>query len=133
MHRGYLKAGVLFAALAVMLGAFAAHAIKSRVSAEALSVFETGVRYQMYHSFALILTGILYKSFPFKIIEWAGRLFISGIILFSASLYLLTYFKAIENANMFWLGAVTPLGGVCFIVAWGFLFKGILDKEKINE
>ena len=132
MHKGYLKAGSLFAALAVVFGAFAAHAIKSRVSADALAVFETGVRYQMYHSLALILTGILYKEFPTKSVLWAGKLFITGIILFSSSLYLLTYFKAIENASMLWLGAVTPFGGVCLIVGWGFLLKGVLSKREIN-
>lgn len=132
MHKGYLKAGLLFAALAVVFGAFAAHAIKSRVSADALAVFETGVRYQMYHSLALILTGILYKEFPTKSVLWAGKLFITGIILFSSSLYLLTYFKAIENASMLWLGAVTPFGGVCLIVGWGFLLKGVLSKREID-
>ena len=130
MHKGFLKAGSLFAALAVIFGAFAAHAIKNRVSADALAVFETGVRYQMYHSLALIFTGILYKEFPAKSLLWAGKLFIIGIILFSTSLYLLTYFKAVENASMFWLGAVTPFGGVCFIAGWGFLFKGILSKRE---
>lgn len=129
MHKGFLKAGVLFAAFAVMLGAFAAHAIKSRVSVDTLAVFETGVRYQMYHSLAIIITGILYKELPFKSIIWAGRLFIAGIILFSTSLYLLTYFKAVENANMLWLGAITPFGGVCFILGWGFLCKEFLKKN----
>ncbi len=132
MHKGYLKAGSLFAALAVIFGAFAAHAIKSRVSADALAVFETGVRYQMYHSLALLFTAILYKEFPTKPVLWAGKLFITGIILFSSSLYLLTYFKAIENASMLWLGAVTPFGGVCLIVGWGFLLKGVLSKREIN-
>ena len=132
MHKGFLKAGVLFAALAVILGAFAAHAIKSRVSSETLSVFETGVRYQMYHSLALIFTGILHKSFSYKSIVWAGRLFIAGILLFSTSLYLLTYFKALEYTNMFWVGAVTPFGGVCFIVAWFLLFKTFFKTEKTS-
>lgn len=129
MHKGFLKAGSLMAALAVIFGAFAAHAIKSRVSADALAVFETGVRYQMFHSLALILTAILCKEFSTPSFLWAGKLFIAGIILFSTSLYLLTYFKAMENAAMYWLGAVTPFGGVCFIVGWGFLFKGILSKS----
>ena len=132
MHKGFLKAGVLFALLAVILGAFAAHAIKSRVSSETLSVFETGVRYQMYHSLALIFTGILHKSFSYKSIVWAGRLFIAGILLFSTSLYLLTYFKALEYTNMFWVGAVTPFGGVCFIVAWFLLFKTFFKTEKTS-
>jgi len=131
MHKGFLKTGSLLAALAVVFGAFAAHAIKSRVSADTLAVFETGVRYQMYHSLAIILTGILYKEFPFKSFIWAGRLFIAGIILFSTSLYLLTYVKAIENSSMLWLGAVTPFGGVCFILGWCFLCKGFFKKDGI--
>ena len=129
MHKGFLKTGSLLAALSVVFGAFAAHAIKSRVSADTLAVFETGVRYQMYHSLALIITGILYKEFPFKSIIWAGRLFVVGIILFSTSLYLLTYFKAIENTSMLWLGAITPFGGVCFILGWGFLCRGFFMKN----
>ena len=129
MHKGFLKTGSLLAALAVVFGAFAAHAIKSRVSADTLTIFETSVRYQMYHSFALILTGILYKEFSTKSLVWAGRLFIIGILLFSTSLYLLTYFKAIENASMFWLGAVTPFGGVCFIAGWFFLWKAFVYKK----
>ncbi len=130
MHKGFLKAGTLLAALAVVFGAFAAHAIKSRVSEDTLAVFETGVRYQMYHSLALIITGILYKEFSNISLLWAGRLFIVGVILFSTSLYLLTYFKATENTTMFWLGAVTPFGGVCFIAGWGFLLKGVLNKRN---
>jgi uncharacterized membrane protein YgdD (TMEM256/DUF423 family) len=132
MHKGYLKAGSVLAALAVIFGAFAAHAIKSKVSADTLAVFETGVRYQMYHSLALVLTGILYKEFAAKYLLWAGRLFIVGIILFSTSLYLLTYFKAIEKASMLWLGAVTPFGGVCFIAGWVLLFTGFFNKNFIR-
>jgi uncharacterized membrane protein YgdD (TMEM256/DUF423 family) len=130
MHKGFLKTGSLFAALAVIFGAFAAHAIKNRVSADALAIFETGVRYQMYHSFALIFTGILYKEFSSKTLLWAGKFFIAGILLFSTSLYLLTYFKAVENTTMLWLGAVTPFGGVCFIAGWALLFK-VFTKNKL--
>ena len=130
MHKGYLKTGSVLAALAVIFGAFAAHAIKSRVSADTLMVFETGVRYQMYHSLAIVITGILYKEFPFKTLLYAGRLFIAGIFLFSTSLYLLTYLKAINNTSLLWLGAITPFGGVCFILGWGFLFKSFFNNEK---
>ena len=129
MHKGFLKIGSLLAALAVIFGAFAAHAIKSRVSEDTLAVFETGVRYQMYHSLAIIITGVLYKDFPFKLIIWAGRSFITGIVLFSTSLYLLTYVKAIANTSMLWLGAITPFGGVCFILGWFLLCKGFLEKN----
>ena len=122
MHKGLLKLGAILGAITIILGAFAAHTIKSRVAPDVLTIFETGVRYQMYHVFAIFLTGILYKEFPTKNIVWAGRLFLIGIIIFSGSLYLLTYIKAIAANNFLWLGAITPFGGVAFIAGWGLLF-----------
>lgn len=130
MNKRFLKTAALLGALTVIFGAFAAHAIKSRVTAETLAVFETGVRYQMYHVFGLFLVGILYKEFPFKSMVWAGNLFLSGMILFSGSLYLLTYFKAIGNENMNWLGAVTPFGGTCFIVGWSLILRSFYHRKK---
>lgn len=130
MHKFFLKSGALVGALTVIFGAFAAHAIKSRVNAETLAIFETGVRYQMYHVFALILVGIIYKEFPLKSMIWAGDLFLAGIILFSGSLYILTYFKAIGNENMNWLGAITPFGGTCFIVGWCLILKSFFQPAK---
>jgi uncharacterized membrane protein YgdD (TMEM256/DUF423 family) len=129
MHKGLLKIGAILGALSIILGAFAAHTIKSRVSPDVLAIFETGVRYQMYHVFAIFITAILYKEFPTKNMAWAGKLFLIGIILFSGSLYLLTYVKAIEANNFLWLGAITPFGGMAFIVGWGLLFKSFLDKN----
>ena len=130
MNTRFLKTGALLGALTVIFGAFAAHAIKSRVNAETLSVFETGVRYQMYHVFAIFLVGMLFKEFPFKSMIWAGNLFLAGIILFSGSLYLLTYFKAIGNDNMNWLGAVTPFGGTCFIIGWSLILKSFYHSKR---
>lgn len=129
MHNGFLKTGAFLGALSVILGAFAAHSIKSRVSEDVLAIFETGVRYQMYHVFAIFLTAILYKEFPTKSMLWAGKLFLIGIIIFSGSLYLLTFVKAIEANNFLWLGAITPCGGVAFIAGWGLLFKSFLRKN----
>lgn len=130
MNKSFLKTGALLGALTIIFGAFAAHAIKSRVNAETLAIFETGVRYQMYHVFAIILVGIIYKDFPFKSMLWAGKLFLAGIILFSGSLYLLTYFKAAGKENMYWLGAVTPFGGICFIVGWFLILKSFYKTKK---
>ena len=130
MNKRFLKIGALLGVLTVIFGAFAAHAIKSRVNAETLSIFETGVRYQMYHVFAILLVGVVYKEFPFKSMIWAGNLFVAGIILFSGSLYLLTYFKAIGNENMNWLGAVTPFGGTCFILGWSFVLRSFFHTKK---
>jgi uncharacterized membrane protein YgdD (TMEM256/DUF423 family) len=131
MHKGFLKTAAILGALTVILGAFAAHTIKARVTSDILSIFETGVRYQMYHTIALLCTGILYKEFVSKNVIWAGRLFILGITIFSGSLYLLTYVKAIGNTNFLWLGAVTPFGGVAFIAGWAMLFMAI-NHKKVN-
>ncbi|NMR25103.1 DUF423 domain-containing protein [Pseudoalteromonas sp. NEC-BIFX-2020_015] len=113
MIKLFLMAGSLFCMLSVVLGAFAAHGLKSRLSEYALGVFKTAADYQMMHGLALIATAIL--------IKWglnltvAGWFFIAGTVLFSGSLYLLaiTGFK--------WLGPITPIGGVCFIVAWAIV------------
>lgn len=132
MNKRFLKIAAFMGALTVIFGAFAAHAIKSRVNAETLSIFETGVRYQMYHVFAIFLVGIIYKEFPFKYMIWAGNLFLAGIILFSGSLYALVFFKANGNENMNWLGAVTPFGGTCFIVGWSLILLSLYQTKKSN-
>jgi uncharacterized membrane protein YgdD (TMEM256/DUF423 family) len=131
MQKLFLKIGAIIAMFTVVLGAFAAHTLKEKISIEALAVFETAVKYQMYHAIALLITGILYKEFPNKFIIWAGRCFILGIIIFSGSLYLLTYFKVIGNTSFLWLGAITPFGGVAFIAGWGLLFKGFTQKISL--
>ena len=118
MHKGFLKAGAFFGALSVILGAFAAHTIKEKVAIDVLAIFETGVRYQFYHAFALLAAGILYGSFPVKTMVWAGRLFAAGILLFSGSLYLLTGLKAAGNMDLVWAGIITPFGGTAFIAGW---------------
>lgn len=128
MHKGYLKTATILGALSVAFGAFAAHTLKNSISDYALGIFETAVRYQFYHVFALLITGILFKEFPGKFIKWAGTLFIIGIILFSGSLYLLTAIKAAVIPGYNWLGAITPVGGLCFITGWIFLFLGISKK-----
>jgi len=128
MHKGYIKTAAILGVLSVGLGAFAAHTLKGAVSDYALEIFETSVRYQFYHVFALLGAGILYKEFPNKAMLWAGRLFIAGIILFSGSLYILAGIKAAVQPGYNWIGAITPLGGVCFILGWIFLFVGCKSK-----
>lgn len=129
MHKGYLKTAALLGALSVGMGAFAAHTLKATVSEYVLGIFETSVRYQFYHVIALLLLGILYKEFPGKLLRWSGKLFIAGIILFCGSLYLLTFIKAAEITSYNWVGAITPLGGLCFIAGWVCLFMGIFQKK----
>ncbi|MDP4261878.1 MAG: DUF423 domain-containing protein [Bacteroidota bacterium] len=129
MNKNHLIAGSLLGSLAVILGAFAAHGLKKIVAAETVATFQTGVQYQMYHSLALLLTGILFEKFPFKGIKWAGACFISGIILFSGSLYLLTALKAANRTGMDAVGIITPFGGLLFITGWLFLFIGVMKKR----
>ena len=121
MHKGFLISGILLSALSVALGAFAAHGLKQTVSATALEIFETSVRYQFYHSFALIITGILFSVEKPGLTKWAGYLFIVGIVLFSGSLYALTFIKSSGFSTYNWVGAITPFGGLCFILGWVFL------------
>ncbi len=128
MHKSFLKAGAITAALSVALGAFAAHGLKSVVNTEALAIFETAVRYQFYHAFALLLAGILSNYFFGRLIIWAGNLFLAGIIIFCGSLYLLVYFKTVAGSSYNWIGAITPFGGICFIMGWIFLYCSFLKK-----
>ena len=128
MHKGYIKTAAILGALSVALGAFAAHTLKGAISEYALQIFETAVRYQFYHVFALLAVGIIYKEFPSNAMLWSGRLFIGGIILFSGSLYILAAIKAAVMPGYDWIGAVTPFGGLCFILGWIFLFVGCKSK-----
>lgn len=129
MHKGFLKIAAFLGALSVALGAFGAHALKGMVSDHAVATFETAVRYQFYHAFALMITGILYGSFPFKTIIWAGRSFIAGIILFSGSLYIISLMQAAVKPGYGWIGAITPLGGLFFITGWILLFISFFKKK----
>jgi Uncharacterized small membrane protein len=124
MQKTYVKTACLIGALSVAMGAFGAHALKGHLPDNAVNIFETGVRYQFYHVFALLATGILYQNFPNTFIKWAGILFILGIVIFSGSLYLLTIIKGTALIGYDWVGAITPLGGLSFILGWIFLFAG---------
>lgn len=107
--------GAFFALLSVILGAFGAHALKQKISGEMLSIFEVGVRYQMYHALGLILLALAIQHFPGFSLEWAAWLFVGGILIFSGSLYILAL-----TGNTLW-GAITPIGGMLWIIAWIFV------------
>jgi uncharacterized membrane protein YgdD (TMEM256/DUF423 family) len=112
MDRVFFVIGALSALLGVAAGALGAHGLKSRISAEMLSVFEVGVRYHLYHAFALIAAACAFAKWPSSLIIAGGWLFMAGTILFSGSLYLLSV------TGTRWLGAITPLGGVAFLAGW---------------
>ncbi len=126
MYKSFLLIAALLGALSVILGAFGAHALKKVVPEDALQIFETAVRYQFYHVFALALAGLLFQSYPNQFMRWAGICFIIGIVLFCGSLYVLTYAKAVQSSSFKWAGPVTPLGGLFFIAGWILLAVGIM-------
>lgn len=117
-----LAMGAILGALTVALGAFGAHALKGKFAEERYEqIFETGVRYQMYHSLAILIIGlVMHVVGELPILEVAAYLMLAGILLFSGSLY------ALSVTGIRKLGAITPIGGLCFIAGWICLAVGIL-------
>ncbi|AZD95524.1 MULTISPECIES: DUF423 domain-containing protein [Pseudomonas] len=115
MLRGFLMLAAFFGFTGVALGAFAAHGLKNRLSAEYLAIFHTGVTYQLVHTLALLGVALLATQIPGRLMTWAGASFAIGILLFSGSLYLLTL------TGFGKLGIVTPFGGLAFLVGWFLL------------
>ena len=120
--------GIIFSGLGVILGAFGAHGLKPLLDTDQLATYETGVRYQMYHGFALLAAGILYGQFPKKAIRTATLFFLFGIFLFSGSLYAMTALKISGEVGLGGLGILTPIGGLCFIVGWILMLAGVVKK-----
>lgn len=112
MERLFLMIAALSGGLSVAAGAFGAHALRARVEPRLLDVFETGARYQMYHALALVAVAWVVSRAPSSLATSAGWLFVAGTVVFSGSLYAMT-FSGIRA-----LGAITPIGGVCFIAGW---------------
>jgi uncharacterized membrane protein YgdD (TMEM256/DUF423 family) len=112
MERIFFALGSLSALIAVAAGAFGAHALSDRLSADMLATFETGARYQMYHGLALLGAAWAVTRWPGPLTTAAGWLFVAGTIIFSGSLYTLSL------SGVRWLGAITPLGGIAFIGGW---------------
>tara|TARA_Y100000996_G_scaffold381385_1_gene335841 strand:+ start:467 stop:847 length:381 start_codon:yes stop_codon:yes gene_type:complete len=119
----WIIVGSVFAALAVIFGAFGAHGLKSKVSVEDLTIFETGVRYQMYHALGIILLGLLAMNPNLNISPLPFIFFVTGIIVFSGTLYL------IPLTGLRWMGAITPIGGFALILGWVFLIYNILNSN----
>lgn len=112
MNRTFWMLGCVMAFLAVAAGAFGAHALRARLGAPALATWETGARYHMYHALALLAVALAAGRAPGGGWALAGWLFTAGIVVFSGSLYLLAF------TGIRWLGAITPLGGLCFLAGW---------------
>lgn len=125
MERIFIAIAAIFGGLAVAGGAFASHALKDKLSTSALAIFETGIKYQMYHALALLLVAILLSRMDMSpgFLTATGIAFIVGIFIFSGSLYTLSL------TGIKWLGAITPLGGVAFLVGWGCLVIAALKMK----
>ena len=133
MHRTFLKIGAAMGGISVLLGAFGAHQLKDYLSPEVMATFQTGVTYQFYHSIAILLAGVLHKRYPNDWIVWAGRLFITGTILFSGSLYLLAMLKSIKDVGLQGFGLLTPLGGLLLVSGWLGLMLGIPSNKPAEK
>ncbi len=117
----FLAAGSLAALAAVVLGAFGAHALKTRLSAEMLAVWHTGVEYHVYHALGLLAVGLVATQLPESaLLKWSGWLMLAGIVLFSGSLY------ALALSGERWLGAITPIGGLGFLAAWALFVAAVV-------
>jgi len=127
-----IRTGAILGALAVVLGAFGAHALREILSDKGLALWETAVRYHFYHALALLVIGLLYDRVPSSRLRLASGLFVVGFLLFCGSLYALS-FREVAAINLSWLGPITPLGGVCFILAWLLLaFNPKGDRQSQN-
>jgi uncharacterized membrane protein YgdD (TMEM256/DUF423 family) len=123
MSTWFFRIGVVSAGSAVAIGAFGAHGLRSMVTPEMLAVFETGVRYQMYHALALVAIGVAGARLRGRAATVAAWLFVAGTVLFSGSLYVLTL------TGTRWWGAVTPLGGVAFLAGWVALLRASVSER----
>ncbi len=116
--------GAALAFLAVAGGAFGTHLLEGRMAPDLLEIFDTAVEYQMYHAMALLVLGVFPRDFPGNAPLWAGRLFVAGTIVFSGSLYLLAF------TGVRWLGAITPVGGVCLLAGWTALGWSLIPRAR---
>ncbi|MNL54973.1 hypothetical protein D3C87_1783500 [compost metagenome] len=121
MSRQIILTAALFGATAVILGAFGAHSLKNALTAGSLEIWTKGVEYQFYHTFALLFLS-QYAASDDKSLKWSYRFFTLGILLFSGSLYLLATRELLNIGLVSYIGPVTPIGGLCFILGWLFLF-----------
>ncbi|MFL5772906.1 MAG: DUF423 domain-containing protein [Flavisolibacter sp.] len=128
MYKIFLIIGTVLAGLSVVLGAFGAHGLRKLVNADTLAIYQTGVQYQMYHAIALIVIGILADRVAVNFSGYAAFFFISGIVLFSGSLYLISSLRAMNRTVPSYINFITPVGGLLFILGWIMLLIAIARK-----
>lgn len=126
MNKLALQISAVLGALGVILGAFGAHGLKKIITdTDLIASWETGVRYQMYHAIMIAVVAILQSYFKSNLLQYAVWMFLTGIILFSGSIYLLVYLKGTQNIGLGGLGAITPIGGIFLILGWLMIFFGL--------
>ncbi len=123
MEKTFFIIGALSGGVSVALGAFGAHGLRERLTPQLLDTFETGVRYEIYHAFAILVVAFALTRWQSNLLPLAGWAFVIGTILFSGSLYILAL------TGIRWLGAITPLGGVAFIAGWILLAVGVWQSK----
>ena len=128
MHKLFMILGTLLAGLSVALGAFGAHGLKKIADADTVGIYQTGVQYQMYHALALVVVGLIAERFSVNMVNYAGYMFIAGMVFFSGSLYLIASLKATNKTVPSLVGIMTPIGGLLFILGWVFLLIALLKK-----
>lgn len=137
LSKYYISIAAFLGALTVALGAFGAHALKAVLSPAALITYETAVRYQMYHVVALLITGILMNKAASpkdqKLLSRAGLFFIDGIVLFSGSLYFIVAKPFLGIEGLPWVGVITPMGGLLWMVAWVLLALSQLPSVENSK
>jgi uncharacterized membrane protein YgdD (TMEM256/DUF423 family) len=135
MQKRFILFAGISGAIAVALGAMAAHMLKGKAEAglitqNDLQAFETAAKYQMYHSIVLLILSLLSEKVNSKLIRKSAHCFMAGIVLFSGSLYLLSTAGLIGITNVKWLGPITPIGGLFLIMGWLLLTASVVKKEK---
>ena len=128
MHRQLIQLGAICMAISISLGALGAHQLKKMLSASSLEIFHTAVDYMLYHSFAFLILAALLHLLDAKYLLRAARLFAAGLLLFSGSLFAICALQYKVVAVPMWLGMLTPIGGICFIVGWAMVALAAFRK-----
>ena len=133
MRNSTLSMGALLAGITIAMGALGAHALKDILNAAQLQTYETAVRYQMYHVFALLLIGILQNQYPQLALSICKKLVLVGMLLFGGSIYLVLFLTHVSVPIPFWIYLITPLGGLCYISSWLLLAAKLYRVSKKVE
>lgn len=137
LQKQFIQTGGAFAGLAVIMGAFGSHALKDVLEPVNLEIYETGVRYQFYHALALLAIGFGLRRVKDDVAKIVFAAFVIGVVLFSGSLYLLSTSRLWAEQKIRWFGAITPVGGVSFIIGWAYLvwkgYKAGTQSQSANQ